>query len=437
MRKKKFLYLLLCAFTGAVIGLILWAFLRAMGLGIEFIWHWLPSQLNFPFYTMAVCLLGGIVLGVFKGRFGDYPESLETVMAKVKRDKFYSYHNIVPMLIAALLPLLFGGSIGPEAGLTGVIVGLCYWARDRMRFAQDRLSDLTDASISATLGVVFGAPLFGLAAPIDQGMDQEKETVLPKPSKLLSNVAAVMGAFGVFVLLSHFLGGGAGLPRIEAPDITNTERLYGIPLALGAAVFGYLYLAFEKLSAAVFGKMKGKFPILVSTMLGGLILGVIGTYLPFTMFSGEEQIEELGLVYTACTPWLLILTGVLKLFVTSICVHSGWSGGHFFPVIFSGISVGYGFALLTGLNVAFCLAVTTAAVLGVVMRKPIAVTLLLMLCFPVRVIPWLIIAAFLGSILPLGRLGHGKDKSPAGKGQNSDARDEDENSEVGRQNGSL
>ncbi len=43
------------------------------------------------------------------------------------------------------------------------------------------------------------------------------------------------------------------------------------------------------------------------------------------------------------------------------------------------------------------------------MRKPAAVALLLLLCFPVRVIPWLILAAYLGSLVPLGRLGQKAD----------------------------
>ena len=102
---------------------------------------------------------------------------------------------------------------------------------------------------------------------------------------------------------------------------------------------------------------------------------------------------------------MLILTGVAKLFLTNVCIQSGWRGGHFFPVIFCGVSIGYGVAMLSGLNEAFCLGVITAALLGVILRKPVAVTLLLLLCFPVRVIPWLILAAYLGSLVPLGKLG--------------------------------
>ena len=36
------------------------------------------------------------------------------------------------MLLCALLPLLLGASVGPEAGLTGIIAALCYWVGDNV-----------------------------------------------------------------------------------------------------------------------------------------------------------------------------------------------------------------------------------------------------------------------------------------------------------------
>ena len=75
-------------------------------------------------------------------------------------------------------------------------------------------------------------------------------------------------------------------------------------------------------------------------------------------------------------------------------------GGHFFPVIFCGVSIGFGIGMLSGLDVAFCSAVVTAGLLGVTMKKPLAVTLLLLLCFDVNVIPWVLLSAFIGSVVP-------------------------------------
>lgn len=85
--------------------------------------------------------------------------------------------------LAALLPLIFGGSIGPEAGLTGVIVGLCYWAGKHMKYAKNKIPELMQMGISSTLGVIFGAPLFGLVAPIEEGIDKDKDVVIPRWSK--------------------------------------------------------------------------------------------------------------------------------------------------------------------------------------------------------------------------------------------------------------
>lgn len=353
--------------------------------------------------------MGGLLIGIFQSKAGPYPDELETVIAKVKKDKFYPYNKVLIICVAALIPLLFGGSLGPEAGLTGVIVGLCYWAGNNMKSAKIHKDELTSIGLSAALGTIFVSPLFGLVVPLEERTDENKDTVIPKGSKIIPVVIAVLSSFGVFILLTNIFGGGLGMPRIDSAEITNAERMWGIPLALIGVVFGYLYIIFEKTTKALFSRLQNRVSVIISTLLGGLMLGIAGTCLPMTMFSGEEQIFELSESYKEFAPWLLIVTGAAKLLITNVCIKSGWRGGHFFPVIFSGISIGYGIAMLTGLDVTFCLAVITAGVLGVIMRRPAAVSLLLLLCFPIRVIPWLIISAFIGSIVPLGRLKSAKD----------------------------
>ena len=398
---NRFIYIVFCAFTGVVIAAISWSFLKLMGFGIEFLWSFLPDTLNFPFYTLIVCTVGGLIIGLYQRKLGPYPEELETVLKKVKRDKFYPYNNVLFVCLAALLPLIFGGSIGPEAGLTGVIVGLCYWAGKHMKYAKNKIPELMQMGISSTLGVIFGAPLFGLVAPIEEGIDRDKDVVIPRWSKIISNVISIATSLLTFWVLTALFGGGLGMPRIDAADITNRERLWAIPIALIGIALGYLYLCCNKFTKFSFGKIQSKFGIVPSTTLGGLLLGISGTFLPMTMFSGEEAMGEMPTLYSEFAPWLLIATGLIKILLTNVCLSSGWRGGHFFPVIFCGVSVGYAVSLLTGLNAAFCLGVVTAALLGVTMRKPIAVSLLLMLCFNVNVIVWVLIAALIGSIVPL------------------------------------
>ena len=65
--------------------------------------------------------------------------------------------------------------------------------------------------------------------------------------------------------------------------------------------------------------------------------------------------------------------------------------------------MGYGVAMLTcGLNgghVVFGAAIVTASFLGGIMKKPLAVTMLLFLCFPVKMFIWIFVAALIGSKL--------------------------------------
>ena len=164
--------------TGALAGAFVWLVLFLMEVGLTVIWDGLASWFG-EFYPIPMCIAGGIVIGLFAKRYGDYPEDLRTVMAKVKRDGRYEYDKLGRMSVAALLPLVFGGSIGPEAGLTGVIAGLCSWVGDRMkRFGAD-FRELSEAGVTATLSALFTAPLYGFAAGISGHSDTEGP-VLPE-----------------------------------------------------------------------------------------------------------------------------------------------------------------------------------------------------------------------------------------------------------------
>lgn len=91
---------------------------------------------------------------------------------------------------------------------------------------------------------------------------------------------------------------------------------------------------------------------------------------------------------------------MLKLLLVNLCINLGWKGGHIFPVIFSGVSAGYAMAMILGIEPVFAVAVTTAALCGYIMRKPVMVIGVLLLCFPVTMIIPLAAAAYIGSIIP-------------------------------------
>ena len=105
--------------------------------------------------------------------------------------------------------------------------------------------------------------------------------------------------------------------------------------------------------------------------------------------------------YAKYAPLAMIGIAFLKILMTTMCIQMGLKGGHFFPVIFSAVCLGYGISLLVfpmdAAHATFAAAITTAAALGVSMKKPLAVTCLLFLVFPVKMGIWIFLAAILAA----------------------------------------
>ena len=179
---NRLMFLVCVALTGAIAGAFVWLFFLLMEHGISFVWDTLPRMLggtlagvapwmaSGPFgcalYPLVVCVAGGLVIGLYEKATHVHPEELTRVMAQVKQEGRYPYDKLGRLSLAALLPLLFGGSIGPEAGLTGVIAGLCTWVGDRLRRFGADFRALTTVGVQAALTALFTAPLYGFVAPL-------------------------------------------------------------------------------------------------------------------------------------------------------------------------------------------------------------------------------------------------------------------------------
>ncbi|MEG2850312.1 MAG: chloride channel protein, partial [Raoultibacter sp.] len=188
--KNRTLFLVAVALTGAIAGAFVWAFFLVMNIGLNFIWETVPKHFDFAFYPLVVCAIGGVFIGLTEKRFGPLPAELGEVMAEVKREGRYRYDNLGASSLAAILPLVFGGSVGPEAGLTGAIAGLCTWVGDRMkRFGSD-FKELTEIGTSAALSAIFTAPLYGFAAPFVGNTENDDAITLPKKRKIICYLIA-------------------------------------------------------------------------------------------------------------------------------------------------------------------------------------------------------------------------------------------------------
>lgn len=357
-------------------------------------------------------MLGGVIIGLWQKKFGIFPESLEEVMAKVKKDKGYNYDKVHILFISALMPLVFGGAIGPEAGLTGVVAGLCTFVGDRLKYKGDRVKEVASSGLSATLGVIFNAPLYGIFEQIEDrrsGKVNKRERLVNKATRVVLYALAVVGGMLSLKGLSILFGELEGLPRFSSERIGDfhvyiSQWKWGIPLIIVGIIIALIYILFNKVTSIVGEKLK-KYRV-ISCVIAGLLLGVLGHFVGSGRFSGESQMYTLINNYTDFAVIGLIILGLVKLLMVNVSVNLGWKGGTIFPMIYAAVSVGYACTLLinaTGsfdeFEAVFAVAITAASMLGFLMRKPITVIAILLLCFPLSFLPAIIISALVSSFI--------------------------------------
>lgn len=392
LKNQIYLYIF-CGVIGFTAGAVIWCFLKVVSEGTKFLWEWLPARADLPYYTVLLCTAGGLLIGLFRKAAGDYPEDLETVFAKYKQNRTYEYNKMPVLLVAAMLPLLMGCSIGPEAGLTGVIVGLCCWAGDNLKFAKNNARAYSQVGMAVSLSVLFRAPLFGVFA-VEEENENAQIGELTRTSKLIVYGLAVAAGTGCYLLLTGLFGVAMeGFPSFASAEPEGSD----FAMLVVYILIGCVMAAFYELTHRGLHMAARKIPAVASETIAGFCLGAVGLAVPLIMFSGEEQMGELMTDYGNYLPLALIGIAFLKILMTNLCIQMGLKGGHFFPVIFAGVCMGYGLAMLvfpeSGDHVVFAAAMVTAALLGGTMKKPLAVTMLLLICFPVRFAVWIFLAA--------------------------------------------
>ncbi|MCR5788588.1 MAG: chloride channel protein [Lachnospiraceae bacterium] len=391
--------LLFTALLGAFVGVVLWCFLKAVGIVSAFFWDTLPEKTGMTFLSVPLCAAGGLVLGILHKIGGDYPDELTVVMDKIKKDKHYDYKPMIFILLCAFLPLVLGASVGPEAGLTGIIAGLCYWIGDNVKYAKQHETAYSRIGEAVMLGELFHMPLFGIIAVEENEEDRDGfDTGISKGSKfLLYGIAAAAGYLTVLALNNLLGAASEGFPMFEMEKAGGTDfalMLLYIPVGVLLCLF---FQGAEKLSE----RAALKVPCILRETLCGLLVGIVMLFAPMALFSGEEEMRVFMTDYGTYAPLFMIGICFLKLFMTAFCIRFGLKGGHFFPVIFSCVLMGFAIAALIfqgadGHGI-FAAGIITAAALGAQLKKPAAASALLLLCFPVRMILWLFIAAAVGS----------------------------------------
>ena len=73
------------ALTGVIIAGIVWIYLKIANVGITVIWEMIPAYVDSKYYTIIMCLVGGVIIGIFHRVYGPYPERMADSIRRVKK----------------------------------------------------------------------------------------------------------------------------------------------------------------------------------------------------------------------------------------------------------------------------------------------------------------------------------------------------------------
>jgi H+/Cl- antiporter ClcA len=293
---------------------------------------------------------------------------------------------VVPVkLIATIITLAIGGSVGKEGPCAQIGAGLTSFFSDILRFDDHDRKKLVICGISAGFAAVFGTPIAGSIFGVE---------------------VLFVGAIMYEVLLPSFI---AGITAYEVSSAFGITYFHGSINVI--PVFSELFLL--KVMAA--GLFFGACSIMLIEMLKvgdriserlniwkplkGIIGGILLIGLTY-IFSAKYLGLGLSTIEAAFrgepTDWYAFL---VKPLFTAVTLSFGGSGGIVTPIFFIGTTAGLFFAYVFSLNAGTFAAIGLTSVLAGAANTPIAASIMAVELFGPQIAPYATVACVISFLI--------------------------------------
>lgn len=377
MFRRKEMYLTLVGlFYSGLIGLISYCFIIAEKLGNHFLWENLPYQ----FYSRAVYSL--LVLGVLtvlviflKTKWGNLPKTSHDLLHELGENETVSYKNTWQNLVLAIVILISGAGVGPEAPLLGAVIAYSIWQADKLRYWEANWEEISGQSLLKWLEYLFHPSRYLLLYPVSQKQTEKK----------LRNLLIANGLL-VFWLMMRLTDQPYFVTKLGDTSWSLTDLLFFLPIYLYGYALGNVYSWLQRFIRTSLDLLN--LSLSIKIILGGVAIFVITLLAPTLLFSGQHSLHsvvELGLG----TPVLiLMLLSVAKLLFLEICLWSGWTGGDIFPITFAAFLQGFAVAqVFSQVDSLFVVLVVSLSMGIALLEKEWLAGVFISLFFPIQLLP--------------------------------------------------
>jgi CIC family chloride channel protein len=320
-------------------------------------------------------ILGGIVVGLIIHFFigGERHHGVAGIMESVAISSGRLRYKRGPVnILTSAISIGSGASVGPEDPSVQIGSYLGSMFSQVLHFSDDRMRALVAAGAASGISAAFNAPIAGVFFAL--------EIILGEITG--SAFGVVMLASVVSAVFTQIVAGTQ--PAFQIPPYTYSID-WQLPLYLllgliaGPVASAYIRLLY--LAQDTFARIR--IPAWLKPALAGLLLGVVGLFLPQILGVGYDTIGNILNGNLTGVMILLALT-FAKLILTPTSIGGGFMGGVFAPSLFIGAALGgaFGYAfsfIIPSLNIyppTFAM-VGMAAVLAGAVHGPLTAIILL------------------------------------------------------------
>ncbi|MDX9964188.1 chloride channel protein [Desulfobacter postgatei] len=252
----------------------------------------------------------------------------EVIYAVSRRGGLLRLRSTFSRLISSFLTIASGGSAGPEAPVVmsgsaiGSNIAKFLDLNDRQRMT------LVGCGTAGAIASIFHAPVAGLIFSVEIILGEWKfVNIIP------ITIAAVAGA-----QISEAIIPAKELFQHHPFSFFTGDILGSIGLALFTALISVIFTW----TLTKVGALAKRTPVSpwLRAMIGGCTVGTIGIFMPMVLGEGYHPIMEMVSSTFPMTFWLVFIGLFLKIFVTSMTLGWGGSGGIFAPCLVIGSLTG-------------------------------------------------------------------------------------------------
>ncbi len=242
----------------------------------------------------------------------------------------------VARVLAAILTIVAGGSVGPEDPNVQIGATVGSWLAQRLRLSSERIRTLAACGAASGIASAFNAPIAGVFFA--------QEVILGEFTT--GGFAMVVLAAVTASVITRVLRGDSPAFRIPEYTLRSPWELFlYLGLGLAAALVSTLYVRGLLRLEEHFQAWRS--PFWLKAALGGAMVGAAGIAFPQLFGVGYDTMEGL-LRGEAMALWVLVALMALKPLLTALTLAAGGSGGVFAPSLFIGAMLGGAFGQAVG-----------------------------------------------------------------------------------------